>query len=229
MARVARVRSCTGVYHVLVRGRLDIFRDDEDVEIYADILRKLQEEGKCVVYFYGINKNHVHLIVEERENAIGPVMACINRRYYYYYAVKYGVTGNLYVDRFQSMPIETVGYFSTVVDSLKEGSFIFSHYENISPETLTREEHQAGLGVLTYVDKSGRKTNAEVLEYIRNTHGYTSKEDYASKCIEEKRVIVRDTRKFGASHKQMITFFGRFEYLLKERKCDLKSKEPSAR
>ena len=47
MPRTARLRSRTGIYHIMVRGinRQDIFRDDEDRKRYLDTLKRITVES----------------------------------------------------------------------------------------------------------------------------------------------------------------------------------------
>lgn len=218
MPRVARVRSATGVYHVLIRGRVDLIQDSDDVVNYIDIIREIEDEGKGKVYSYGFNRNHIHLIVEEKEGSIGNIITCMNLRYGTYYGVKYGFTGSLYVDRFLSMPIETIGYLCCVMDRLRRTSFISCKWGEVSSDALSLDDHQADTEVLVYVDKSNRKSNEEVLQYVRAEHGYTDKDDFHAKSVAERKKIVRDVKNFGASHKQLHTLFDEYRHLTKEDK-----------
>ena len=67
MARKARIKSNTGIYHVLVRAIADLplFTDEEDVKVYTDILDNLQKESRCTVYAYALFPTHVHLLIQE--------------------------------------------------------------------------------------------------------------------------------------------------------------------
>ena len=82
MARLARQQSGTGIYHVMLRGinRQNIFEDDEDFQrmvgsLYA-LCHRFDEEGNrlpglCSFYAYCIMSNHVHLLLQEKEESIG--------------------------------------------------------------------------------------------------------------------------------------------------------------
>lgn len=67
MARKARIKSSTGIYHVLVRAisDLSLFTDKEDTQFYIDILNDLQHKGYCEVYAYALFPTHVHLLIRE--------------------------------------------------------------------------------------------------------------------------------------------------------------------
>lgn len=75
MARKARVKSSTGIYHVLVRAisNLSLFTDEEDAQYYTNILNDLQQQGRCEVYAYALFPTHVHLLIraELNETAVG--------------------------------------------------------------------------------------------------------------------------------------------------------------
>ena len=84
MARQLRKKSETGVYHVMLRGinRQDIFEDEGDYQQMVSILRglvdrcdehKVQLPPLCTFYAYCLMSNHVHLLIQEREENISDV------------------------------------------------------------------------------------------------------------------------------------------------------------
>ena len=81
MARQMRKKSGTGIYHVMPRGinRQDIFEDDEDYLQMTSILRgqseRYDEKGLrlppfCTFYAYCLMSNHLHLLIQEREDNV---------------------------------------------------------------------------------------------------------------------------------------------------------------
>ena len=85
MARQLRKKSETGVYHVMLRGinRQDIFEDEGDYQQMVSILRglidrcdehKVQLPSLCTFYAYCLMSNHVHLLIQEREENISDVV-----------------------------------------------------------------------------------------------------------------------------------------------------------
>jgi REP element-mobilizing transposase RayT len=76
MPRTARVKSRTGIYHIMVRGinRQDIFHDDEDRKRYLDTLKRITVENISEVLGYCIMSNHIHLIIKEGEAGISQLM-----------------------------------------------------------------------------------------------------------------------------------------------------------
>ena len=55
MARGSRVRSKTGVYHIMLRGnkRQEIFHDDSDCLKFLDTIQKYKTSTKTIVYGNG--------------------------------------------------------------------------------------------------------------------------------------------------------------------------------
>lgn len=79
MARLERKQSGTGIYHVMLRGNnlQDIFEDQEDYRRLLICLRGLCERyddngvrlpALCTLYAYCMMSNHVHLLLQEKEN-----------------------------------------------------------------------------------------------------------------------------------------------------------------
>ena len=119
MARQLRKKSETGVYHVMLRGinRQDIFEDEGDYQQMVSILRglidrcdehKVQLPSLCTFYSYCLMSNHVHLLMQEREENISDVVKIIGVTYAHYFNKKYERNGHLFQDleELVCMPIE---------------------------------------------------------------------------------------------------------------------------
>jgi REP element-mobilizing transposase RayT len=91
-----------------------VFCDDEDRIRYLDIMLKMREDGNYQLYAYCLMKNHVHLLIREKEDAIQRTMKRICVSYVYYFNNKYHRTGHLYQDRFRSEVIEKESYLLAV-------------------------------------------------------------------------------------------------------------------
>ena len=126
MARQLRKKSETGVYHVMLRGinRQDIFEDEGDYQQMVSILRglidrcdehKVQLPSLCTFYAYCLMSNHVHLLIQEREENISDVVKIIGVTYAHYFNKKYERNGHLFQDRFRSEPVNTIEYFVTLL------------------------------------------------------------------------------------------------------------------
>jgi len=117
MSRAARVRGDSGVYHVMVRGidRRIIFEDDEDRDRFLACLRAVREVSGLTLYAYCLMDNHVHLLIEEREEPLALLMKRLGVRYVGWFNRKYARSGHLFQDRFRSEPVDTDAYFITVL------------------------------------------------------------------------------------------------------------------
>ena len=122
MARLARRQSGTGIYHVMLRGinRQNIFEDEEDYLRLLGCLRALcirhDDNGMplpelCTIYAYCLMSNHVHLLIQEKEESIGETIKRLGVSYARYYNKKYDRNGHLFQDRFKSEPVNEMSYF----------------------------------------------------------------------------------------------------------------------
>jgi len=116
LARTARVKSVTGIYHVMLRGidRRDIFLADEEYLKFLEYIKRAQEKTVFTLYAYCLMTNHVHLLIET-EGLIGEVIKRIAVGYAQYHNIKNGRTGHLFQNRFKSEAVETDKYFLTVL------------------------------------------------------------------------------------------------------------------
>ena len=67
MARTARKKSRTGIYHIMLRGinRQIIFEHEEDYQKFLGTIKETQEKSGYEVYAYCLMSNHVHLLLKE--------------------------------------------------------------------------------------------------------------------------------------------------------------------
>ena len=72
MARKPRVEVEGGLYHITARGnnRRRIFDDDEDYRKLLKLLTETKTKLPFYLYAYCFMPNHVHLLVERRQDAI---------------------------------------------------------------------------------------------------------------------------------------------------------------
>ncbi len=117
MPRAARLKSESGIYHIMMRGvnRQNIFKDDEDKEKFIEVIGKYK--GKCgyEIYAYCLMDSHVHMLLKEKYEVISQVMKRISSSYVYWFNWKYQRCGHLFQERFKSEPVEDNGYFLTVL------------------------------------------------------------------------------------------------------------------
>ncbi|MTI96944.1 MAG: transposase [Firmicutes bacterium] len=116
MPRVAREKSKSGIYHVMVRGanKQEIFHDDVDRIKFLKTLKRYKDVSAFQMYAWCLMGNHVHLLLKEGTEDFSITMKRIGVCYVTYYNLKYKATGHLFQDRFKSETVETERYFLVV-------------------------------------------------------------------------------------------------------------------
>ena len=117
MARTARKRSESGVYHIVVRGinQQDIFYDNEDFERYLETLAQMKIDKEYSVLAYCLMSNHVHLLIRENTDPISRIMSRIGTSYAWWYNQKYERSGHVFQGRYGSECVENDSYLLTVM------------------------------------------------------------------------------------------------------------------
>lgn len=117
MARQARKKSETGIYHIMLRGinRQQIFEDDEDRDRFLSTLKNYKGQCGYAIYAYCLMGNHIHILLKEGPEDLTLILKRIAGSYVYWYNLKYHRCGHLFQDRFKSEPVETDEYFLTVL------------------------------------------------------------------------------------------------------------------
>ncbi len=66
MARQAREKSSTGIYHIMLRGidKRNLFFDDEDRTKFIETMMKARDTGRFELYGYCLMDNHIHLLLK---------------------------------------------------------------------------------------------------------------------------------------------------------------------
>ena len=117
MPRAARIKSNSGIYHIMLRGinQQNIFEDDEDKDKFLDVLRECKVISGYQVYGYCLMGNHIHLLIKFESEQPELVFKRIGGRYVYWYNMKYKRIGHLFQDRFKSEPVNDEAYLLTVL------------------------------------------------------------------------------------------------------------------
>ena len=117
MPRIARKKSISNIYHVMIRGinRQNIFEEDEDRLCFMKILDQCKKISGFKLYAFVLMSNHIHLLIEPSGEALNIVFTRIETRYAMWFNRKYQRTGYLFQNRFRSEAVETDQYFMTVL------------------------------------------------------------------------------------------------------------------
>ena len=117
MPRTARIKSPTGIYHIMLRGvnRRQLFFDEEDNERFLYILNSYISAYGHELYAYCLMGNHVHLLLKEGTEDIGMLFKRMGASFAWWYNNKYDRAGHIFQDRFRSEPVDTEQYLFTVL------------------------------------------------------------------------------------------------------------------
>ena len=162
MARRAREKSATGIYHVMLRGinRQNIFEETADYVRFRELLFQMiwpvDEAGKplparCTFYAYCLMSNHVHLLLREGSEDVASVVKRIGTTYAQYYNKKYQHFGHLFQDRFKSETVNDNAYFFTLLRYIHQNPVAAGITETVSAYQWSSwtEYEQAGVGIQT--------------------------------------------------------------------------------
>ena len=117
MPRQARLKSASGIYHIMLRGinQQLIFEDDEDSQKFLELLKEYKAICRYKIYAYCLMGNHIHLLLKTEKEDLAQIFKRLGASYVYWYNWKYKRQGHLFQDRYKSEPIEDDKYFLTVL------------------------------------------------------------------------------------------------------------------
>ena len=85
MPRMRRVKSETGIYHVVLRGinKQTIFEDEEDNEKFLVTVKRYKEQSGYQLLAYCLMGNHIHLLIKTGVEELGQIFRRIGASYVY--------------------------------------------------------------------------------------------------------------------------------------------------
>jgi len=86
-----------GYHHIINHGvdRMNVFRHDEDKEMFLQILNKASILYKIVLHDYFLMDNHYHLLIETEKENLLDYMRIVNANYALYFNKKTKRIGHL--------------------------------------------------------------------------------------------------------------------------------------
>lgn len=214
MARKARIKAQSGIYHVLIRGNanLDLFTDSEDTTYYVQLLQDLNTRGLCRIFAYSLHPTHIHLLIQEGpDEPIGSIIRRLASSYAYYYNVKYDNYGPIYQDRFKSQPVETRPFFLRVLDFILTQpveakasllNLIPSLPEQETPNRISPDQ------IISYSPRPRRITSSHLLSYLQQQHAFSGISEFLQRSTEEQKRIITDCKHLGGSVRQLARLTG---------------------
>ena len=116
MPRSARRRSKTGYLHLIIRGnnKQILFEDEEDRKFFIKRMGQYCRETEIRISAYCLMENHVHMLVNDQNGAVGTMMSRLDSSYARYYNDKYERCGHLFQGRYLSETVDDDKYLITV-------------------------------------------------------------------------------------------------------------------
>ena len=155
MPRTPRVKSETGIYHVVLRGinKQTIFEDEEDNEKFLVTVKQYKEQGGYQLLAYCLMGNHIHLLIKTGVEELGQIFRRIGASYVYWYNRKYDRTGHLFQDRYKSEAVETDHYIFAVLRYIHQNPLKAGIVNHIADYPYSCYAEYIGLNNDQYVDK----------------------------------------------------------------------------
>src|SRR6056297_2247099 len=185
MPRAARMKSSTGIYHIITRGinQQNIFSCEDDYERFLNTLTRYCRKSSCEIYAYCIMDNHIHLLLKEGQEPLAITMKRIGTSYVYYYNWQYNRKGHLFQDRYKSEPVEDDAYFLTVLryihfNPLKAG--ITDDLTSYPYSSYTEYTHRANLINPTFALNMFHQDKDQAIEEFINFHDHPNDD----KCLD---------------------------------------------
>ena len=187
----------------------------------------------CIVYAYCLMPNHVHLLLQEKEEGLASVMKSLGVAYAWHYNKKYQHLGPVFQDRFRSEPVNDNAYFFTLLRYIHQNPLKAGLVENVSDynwsswhefegesiicnvkpifnrmafeelSALVLEPLPNTLAVLDIDNERKRKTDEEVCKFIVSEFGLRNAQETTLLSREKQREIISTARFFGASIRQI--------------------------
>lgn len=117
MPRARRLKSETGIYHVVLRGvnKQTVFEDSQDNEMFLLTLNQYKDLSGYKLLVYCLMGNHAHLLMKTEGEDLGQCFKRIGASYVYWYNMKYCRVGHLFQDRYKSEVVESDHYLKAVI------------------------------------------------------------------------------------------------------------------
>ena len=181
MPKKKRIWYPGAVYHITNRGnrRSDIFRDEEDYQVYLKILKQTMEKYPYILYSYCLMTNHIHLQLETKDIEIGHIMRNINLLYTKYFNNKYNLVGHLFQGRYKSELIENDPY------NLQTSRYIHLNPVKANMVDTPIEYKWSSYGVYMGQVKNDMVNFEKILSYFKDNSKQLYKEYVESKLINQ--------------------------------------------
>ena len=112
MARPIRLEFPNALYHVMSRGNggEEIFVEDEDRQVFLDLLSELLTRHDIICYAYCLMDNHYHLLIETPRSNLSQLMRELNGRYTRFFNKTRRRMGHVFQGRYKAIIVQKDNY-----------------------------------------------------------------------------------------------------------------------
>lgn len=166
------------MYHVASRGNWgkSIFTDDQDREIFLELLFDTIERYNLICHGYCLMGNHYHLLIETPDSNLSNGMAWLNREYSRKNNKRHGRRGHLFQGRYKAILVEKDEHFIELTRYLalnpvraylvdNPGKWNWSSYALIINGSLPRE-HICEEFALSFFSSDKRQARILLREFV---------------------------------------------------------------
>ncbi|MDI6891934.1 MAG: transposase [Actinomycetota bacterium] len=116
MARPLRIEYPGALYHITSRGndKNPIFLDDEDRDLFLDLLHGVNKRYHFICHAYCLMDNHYHLLIETPEGNLSSGMRQLNGVYTQAFNKKHKRAGHLLQGRYKALLVDKDSYLLEV-------------------------------------------------------------------------------------------------------------------
>lgn len=195
MARTPRLRSTTGVYHVILRGnnRQVIFKDTQDYKMFLYVLKEYKAKIHFKIFAYCLMSNHIHLLIKEGDVGVDEMMKRIGIKYVKWYNKKYERCGYLFQNRYKSEPVEDEEYFKTVFRYIHQNPLHAKLEKTVGEYPWSSFWHYAGQLKSTLAETQEMFSyfggEQALLEFLREDSKEVCMEDYNIKTLSDDEAL----------------------------------------
>jgi len=145
--RKPRVEIEGGLYHLITRGnnRQRIFDSDDDYRKLLLLLSSRKAKLPFYLYAYCLMPNHIHLLIERREDSISRIMHGLLTGYSQYYNRTHKTIGHLLQGRYKAILCETDRYLAELIRYIHLNPLRAKIVRN--PEQYQYSSHRAYVGL----------------------------------------------------------------------------------
>ena len=183
MPRAPRLKSQSGIYHIMLRGinQQVIFEDEEDYLKFIETLKSYKAISEYKVFAYCLMSNHIHILLKVGKEDLDVIMKRIAGSYVYWYNWKYYRKGHLFQDRFRSEPVDDNEYFLTVLR--------YIHQNPLKSEITEKIDEYKYSSYNEYISSENDIVDADFVYKIMDKESFI---EYHNRENEEKCLDIED-------------------------------------